>query len=165
MIIPVACVEQGRWRLESEAFAASPHVHFHAGRAAKLQTVSQALAAARDAHADQGQVWAHVTEKGDRLGVASPTAAMADFYTHLGPRVEAYVAAFAAQSDQVGAVFALGGRVVGWRCLTARRPSAKLLPKLIRSYALDAVEIPGITSPSHPRMPPRPSCGTWPLRL
>jgi hypothetical protein len=51
---------------------------------------------------------------------------------------------------QAGAIFALGDQVVGLEVFYSPDTFAKLLPKLIRSYALDAIEIPGDHSPLPP---------------
>jgi len=80
----------------------------------------------------------------------SETGAMADLFRHAERDLEAYVRAFSAVPGQVGAIFALGGKVVGLEVLFSPDTFAKLLPKLIRSYALDAIEIPGNHSPMPP---------------
>jgi hypothetical protein len=54
--------------------------------------------------------------------------------------VEEFVAAFAAVAGQVGGVFFVNGRVAGLELFDAPRTWRTLAPKLIRSYALDALE-------------------------
>ena len=71
-------------------------------------------------------------------------------FRHAEQDLEAYVRAFSAVPGQVGAIFALGGRVVGLEVLFSPDTFAKMLPKLVRSYALDAIEIPGDHSPMPP---------------
>jgi hypothetical protein len=80
----------------------------------------------------------------------SETGAMADLFRHAERDVDAYVRAFSGVPGQVGAIFALGGNVVGLELFYSPDTFAKLLPKLIRSYALDAIEIPGDHSPIPP---------------
>ena len=75
---------------------------------------------------------------------------MADLFRHAETALETYVQAFSAVPGQAGAIFALGGRAVGLEVLFSPDTFAKLLPKLIRSYALDAIEIPGDHSPLPP---------------
>ena len=75
---------------------------------------------------------------------------MADLFRHAEKDLEAYVQAFSAVPGQVGAIFALGGKVVGFEMLFSPDTFAKLLGKLVRSYALDAIEIPGDHSPMPP---------------
>ena len=150
VIIPVSCVEQGRWRDVSATFTAAPRVQYSAGRAAKMASVSQSLAAEGRAVSDQPGVWRDIAAKQARLEVESPTGAMADLFQSAGPQIDAYVRAFSATPGQVGALFALGGRVAGLELFDCPQTFARLLPKLVRSYALDAIECPGSGSPVPP---------------
>jgi hypothetical protein len=150
LIIPVSCVEQGRWHDVSGAFAAAPRVQYSASRAAKVASVSQSLAAEGRAVSDQPGVWRDIAMKAGRLGFTSETGAMADLFQSAEPQIDAYVRAFSAMPGQTGAVFALGGEVVGLELFDAPATFAKLLPKLVRSYALDALECPGPASPVPP---------------
>ena len=150
IVIPVSCVEQGRWSEVSDVFCASPRVHYAAGRAAKVASVSECLAGGQGAASDQSEVWHGIADKASRMHVHSNTGAMADLFQHAEQDLEAYVQAFSAAPGQAGAIFALGGRVVGLEVLFSPDTFAKLLPKLVRSYALDAIEIPGDHSPLPP---------------
>jgi len=67
IVIPVSCVEQGRWHEVSAAFCASPRVHFAAGRAAKVASVSDCLAQGQGAVSDQSEVWHHIAAKAARF--------------------------------------------------------------------------------------------------
>jgi hypothetical protein len=78
--IPVSCVEAGRWRTESRAFRTEERVQFADGRALKLEQVSRSLALCEDALSDQGAVWDAISAKASRMGVASPTNAMAALF-------------------------------------------------------------------------------------
>jgi hypothetical protein len=153
IVIPVSCVEQGRWHEVSAAFCASPRVHFAMGRAAKMASVSDCLAEGRGAVSDQGEVWHHIAEKAARMDHRSETGAMADLFRDAEQDLEAHVKAFSAVPGQVGAIFALGGKVVGLEALFSPDTFAKLFPKLVRSYALDAIEILG----DHSSIPPADS--------
>ncbi len=82
---------------------------------------------------------------------------MADLFRHAEQDVNAYVKAFMAVPGQVGAIFAVGGKVVGLEVFFSADTFGKLLPKLIRSYALDAIELPGDHSP----MPPADSAASF----
>ena len=55
----------------------------------------------------------------------------------------AIVAAFKPETGQTGAAFAITGNVKGSEVFEDREAFRKLLPKLVRSYALDAVEAEG----------------------
>jgi len=149
LTIPVSCVEQGRWHETSATFAPSPHWHHHTGRRDRVETVSAAMESGHGALADQERVWQHIGHMAEHLHVNSPTHAMADVFEQLGPRLDAYVHAFTAISGQTGALFALGGRMAGLEVVYSQATFAQILPKLVRSYALDAIQC-GETSPASP---------------
>ena len=143
--IPVSCVEAGRWNRQSAEFAAAPRTQYAAGRARKMEQVSYCMAesAGSSHHANQSAVWGDIARKSAVMDVESHTSAMSEIFESHSDSVEDYVAAFAAQDNlenQVGAVFSINGQAVGMELFDSPETFRKLLPKLLRSYALDAVE-------------------------
>jgi hypothetical protein len=134
--IPVACVEEGRWSRRSAAMSAAGHAAYPELRRRKAERLSGdpfALGVA------QGEVWASVAEKAHRLGAHSPTRAQDDLYRARGRELSKLRAAFPLQPGQSGALFALGEEA----CLDyVSRPDAfaRLYPKLLDGYLLDAIE-------------------------
>ena len=141
--IPVSCVEAGRWRYSREDFVASKRVHFAKGRAARARSVSESMEHDRGRYSDQGQVWREISAKARRMSVASPTDAMAAIFDDHAKGVEEYVDAFAAGGEDSGAVFAIGDEVVGLDFFSEPATFRAMLPKLVRSYAVDALEQAG----------------------
>jgi hypothetical protein len=94
-------------------------------------------------HADQGMVWDHIAAKAAELNAPSPTAAMAAIYDRHRTSVEKYVAALGPAPGQAGAVFAIDGAVAGLDLFDRPESLAALLPKLVRSYAVDAIGTAG----------------------
>jgi hypothetical protein len=140
IVVPVSCVEAGRWHHVSEEFRTSPRLQFARGRARKLETVSASMRTSGDRLSDQDEVWRDIAEKQVVLRCESPTSAMADVYQHHAAGVDEYVSALPPVARQVGALFALDGEVIGLDLFDHPVILAKLLPKLVRSYALDALE-------------------------
>jgi hypothetical protein len=138
--IPVSCVEQGRWQHRSREFASSERTLFSKGRARKAARVSENLRAAGVRCSDQGEVWDDIGSKMQSMRVTSSTAAMADAYEHYSESVEAYVQACTNGATQVGACFVINGKIRGIELFDNSDTCAKLLPRLIRSYALDAID-------------------------
>jgi len=138
--IPVTCVEAGRWSYSSRDFAPSEQMHFSAGRRRKMASVYQSMSLTGRKVADQGEVWGDISAKSARMGSHSPTSAMADVFETHRHRVEDYVGAFTAEAGQVGAVFAIGENIEGLELFDCNETLADMLPKLIRSYAIDAIE-------------------------
>jgi len=140
IVIPVSCVEAGRWSRRSAKFTTSSQTHFAHGRAKKMAQVSDSLVNRGEARSDQHTVWADIAAKAVHLKAESATAAMFAIYDRHAKRIDDYVAAFAALDRQVGAAFAINGEVIGFDLFDSPATLKKLLPKLVRSYALDAIE-------------------------
>lgn len=78
VVIPVSCVEQGRWAWKSRHFASSGRTLFAKARAKKAQQVTASLRAHGRRSADQAEIWGDISAKAAHLNVASGTEAMAD---------------------------------------------------------------------------------------
>jgi hypothetical protein len=139
LAIPVSCVEMGRWQYRSREFGESPRTMYPSARAAKMAQVSASLARG-ERHADQGAVWSEIAEKAKRMAAPSATSAMSDIFVRHGESIEDYAGQFAAQDGQVGAVFIIGRRAVGLDLFDAPATLRTYLPKLVRGYALDALD-------------------------
>lgn len=138
--VPVTCVEAGRWRYQGRDFTPSEQLHFARGRQNKMASVSRSMQRTGARHANQGEVWEDIAAKSVRMNVNAPTSAMSDVYGAHQTRIDDYVGAFKADADQQGAVFAIGDRVEGMELFDCQQTLAEMLPKLVRSYAIDAIE-------------------------
>jgi hypothetical protein len=130
LVIPVYCVEQGRWVAKGEAFTS---------------TRTLAASAVRKA-ADQSCVWQEVAESQERLNAPSQTGAMRSIKEseHVQSRVQPYVRALSDLPDDVpaarGVVAAVGGRVIAADLFGSRAVFEALWPKLLESYVIDALQ-------------------------
>ena len=140
LVIPVSCVEAGRWRHDSAAFRAAGRAHFAAGRARKLAEVSLAMDLDGSRRSDQHAVWEEISAKSSRMQAESQTAAAAAMYESHAARLEDFARAMPPAADQCGAAFAINGRLVGLDLFDARATWAKQAKALVTSYALDAID-------------------------
>ncbi|HSL24188.1 MAG TPA: DUF6569 family protein [Vicinamibacterales bacterium] len=138
--IPVSCVEAGRWHARSRTFAAAPRVQFAAGRARKMQQVTASMMSHGARMADQCAVWDDIAQKSARMQAHSPTSAMEAMFVSYEDSIEKFVAALLPAPGQTGALFAVGERVAGFELFATAPLLRKLLPKIVRSYALDAID-------------------------
>jgi hypothetical protein len=141
-VIPVSCVEAGRWHYRSVDFDLSERAQFARGRAAKAEALSMNMKATGTHGANQHQVWNEIADKQVRMNVFSETAAMADVYDQYHGSVEEYADQVRPVADQVGVLFAIDGVVEGMDLFDAPDTLAGMLPKLTRSFAIDALESP-----------------------
>jgi hypothetical protein len=140
LIIPVSCVEAGRWSHRSQHFASAPRAHYAEGRARKMAQVSASLRATGQRRSDQSAVWDHIREKSANFCVSSETSAMSDIFEQESVRLEDYVRPFPVVEGQSGAIFAIGERIAGFDLFDSPDTFRKLFPKLLRSYGLDALD-------------------------
>jgi len=137
--IPVSCVEQGRWSYASAHFADSDAVMSHRCRASKVRSVSESLAAGAHYSSDQGEVWREVAALHQSAGVASPTHAMQDVFKARAAELEACTSVFAPTAGQTGLFVVIDGEVAGFDTVPHPDAYAKLHPKLLKSYLIDAL--------------------------
>ncbi|KPK61101.1 MAG: hypothetical protein AMJ59_03910, partial [Gammaproteobacteria bacterium SG8_31] len=140
IVIPVSCVEQGRWSWASRDFASAKRAMYARGRREKMAQVSASMRASGSRRSHQGQVWESVACKAANMDVHSPTGAMADVYERSETMLKNYRKRFKTKAGQNGAVFALDGQVAGLELFDAPETFGKLFPKLLDSYAMDALE-------------------------
>ena len=70
----------------------------------------------------------------------APTGAMDDLYVHAAPRLGDYERDLKPAPKQIGAVFAIDGKVSGFDLFDDTGHCARYFSKLVRSQALDAME-------------------------
>jgi hypothetical protein len=148
--IPVSCVEAGRWSHTTDEFSTKGRAFYAAGRARKADQVTDSLRASGLRRSRQGEVWADIAAKASRMESHSDTAAMASLYEDYQDQADEYLKAIEWVDGQVGAVFAINGQIRGVELFDFATTFRKLMPKLIRSYALDAIDEQGGSSSSEP---------------
>ena len=140
--IPVSCCEQGRWAYSGgRNFSSGDSDLFARAKARKMLRVSESMRSRGDRRSDQSEIWADIAQKSTNLNVSSETGAMADLYDQHHQRLDGYVGAFRLEPGQTGAVVALNGQVVGLELFDAPATFARFFRKLVKSFALDAIEV------------------------
>jgi len=140
IVIPVSCVEQGRWRSDSTNFSAAKRTHFASGRARKANRVSESLNRSGSRHTNQGEVWEDIEAKFSRMNTDSPTRAAAAMYENNRTSLNDFEKFFTPIGNQAGALFAINGKAVGLDLFDSSKPFQAMLPSLVQSYALDAID-------------------------
>ena len=140
VVIPVSCVEAGRWQHTSEEFCASPNTMHASGRRGKMAGVTAMMERCQSRCSDQGAVWDDISGKLGRMAAPSESSEMKAAFDRHRTTIDDFVSAFEPLEGQAGAIFAIGGRIAGLELFDHPETMARLLPKLVRSYALDALD-------------------------
>jgi len=139
-VIPVSCVEQGRWSYRSPEFFSERRVMASSLRAEKALQVNCSLSAHSSYAGDQGAIWDGIAEKAARRRSVSATMAMSDLYEKDRGSLEEYRSHFKPLEQQIGALFIINGRIAGLDGFATRETFEKVFAKLLDSYAVDAVD-------------------------
>ena len=144
IVLPVSCVERGRWSRRSQAFSsgkATPHLSL---RHLKSRSVHDSLRRGRGHRSDQGAVWKEVDRLAYLHASPSPTDALQDTRAGLSERLAAFDdLSNGLPEDTRGVIVAIGDRPVALEVLAGPRSFSKVLPKLLAGYALEALEHEG----------------------
>ena len=143
--LPVSCVEAGRWHHEhvdpdQQRFKVANRMHYARGRAFENSAVSMNLDTQRAYRGDQSRVWRDIEQKSARLQAQSPTSASDAMYVTTKTSIDNYLRTFSHTPSQVGSIFVINGEVAGLEIYASAKTHVQLLPRLIRSYALDAID-------------------------
>lgn len=140
IIVPVSCVEAGRWSHTSQNFHSEQRSFYAAGRAKKAAHVTESLQRCGSRHSRQGEVWDDIAMKSSRLNSQSSTDAMASMYVKHTEKLEEFSMALQPIEQQCGAIFSINGVICGLELFDFSQTFQKVSGKLIRSYALDAID-------------------------
>jgi hypothetical protein len=140
-IIPVSCVEAGRWNMASPDLKTVDHVMYSGIRSERLSQVTHSMRSSGSHASDQGAVWKNIAAKALRLKATSPTGAMSAIYERHANSVEEFSRGFTCEKGQCGVAFAIGGCLLGLDLFDHPQVMSRFFQKLVRSYALDALDV------------------------
>lgn len=142
-ILPVSCVEAGRWHFEDggSSFEASPDFSYSRLRGANTENLSTNVRAGRGHMSDQSAVWAEVASKHAEINVPdSETGAMRDAYMKRKTEIDEMISGFEApEPGATGVVSIVEGRPAAVDVFDKPEILERLWPRLVRGYAMDAL--------------------------
>ena len=89
---------------------------------------------------DQAAVWAEVESKLGKMGSSSSSAALHDMFKDYAQKLEQVLGSLPAPEGSNGAAFVANGKIMGADLFDKPATLTKLWPKLIKGYAVDALE-------------------------
>jgi hypothetical protein len=140
IILPVLCVERGRWSYRSLAFSpatGSPHL---ALRRPASRSVHDSLRRGRDHRSERRSVWREVDRLASLHRAASLTYTLQDPRSHLSERLDPFgKLARELPEGTSGVVVAIGERLALLEVLAGPCTFARVFRKLLWGYALESV--------------------------
>jgi hypothetical protein len=137
-IMPVSCVEAGRWRYQSRhfksQFCAPPSL-----RNKKLRAIQKNRAAGGRAESDQGEVWSEVDECLKKVHARSETASLTDGFLASEKRLDEYRQQFSLPKDTAGVLVAKGAHVIGMDLFDSPATFQAMWTRLQDAYFFDAL--------------------------
>ncbi len=147
LVIPVSCIEAGRWRHISKRFASRERIVPSSMRHTTNTRVSRSLGARGAYDADQRTVWNEVTTISERKGVRSATSALSEVLDTEVQRTQDFLDAVTAQPGQVGLAVYIHGKLAGVDLLGQPDAYTAAHDRLVRSYAADAIDATRLAEP------------------
>lgn len=138
--IPVSCVERGRWRYESNRFDKSDAHGYAELRRKKAAGVTLNLKANMSFASDQHDVWNEIDRKQAQMGVNSHTDAMNDVYKKYQKELDEFISGLRPDPNQSGLAVFINGKFTCLDIFSHPDVLGKLWTKLLKSYAMEALE-------------------------
>jgi hypothetical protein len=144
-VIPVSCLEAGRWDAPKGATRSPRHAPGDL-RKFKTESVNRSVARGTGRSSDQGEVWAAVDRYATRFAVESPTAALEDVHGAIDSDVQRLVRELRPVPEQRGVIVATGSTVRSLDLFDKADTLAVYWDGLMRGYAMDAIGQPATTA-------------------
>ena len=138
--IPVSCVEQGRWAYNSHRFDSGATTSHFKLRKQQTENVTSSLRLGRNFDANQAQVWGEVSRKMSSHAAFSNTGALHEMYDQTQNQIAEYLETFLLPEDAEGILVLINGQIAGADLFDHHETLRTLWGKLLKSYAVDALE-------------------------
>lgn len=136
ILIPVSCVEAGRWGYRARTFSSGKFLH-RKTRSSKSSDILASLVDNKGHVSDQSAVWNEIDILSRKLRSPSPTAAMHDVYEQRAQDLENIRAGLELPPQTLGVAVYDGDRFLGLDLFDRAATFAHYWKALLDSYALD----------------------------
>jgi hypothetical protein len=136
--LPVSCVERGRWAYRSAHFGSTGSSSHSKLRRLMHKHATVGYRSVGKPSSRQGEVWEEVDRKLSETGSHSPSEYLNKAYEDSEAVLQEVERQVSVPEGANGAVFAFAGRIVGFDLFDQPATLAKLWPKLVRAYGIDA---------------------------
>lgn len=139
IILPVSCVEEGRWQYKSSRFKPSNEIAHRSIRFSKANYISESKKQNRsDFAADQSVVWNKVASVSDSLEFHSETMSHSDLFDNYKDELDDVTEKFTMQSKANGLLIFVGNQMVACDIFNNNKIYSDYFDKIIKTSALDS---------------------------
>ena len=138
LLLPVSCVEAGRWRMTSPHFAAT-HAAPASLRSKKLVGVQRNRETSGRPESDQGEVWSEIDSSLAACAAPSPTRSLTDGYTSVQDDFDDYCAHLKLPKGTCGLIWARSQKILALDLFDWPGAFALCWERLLRAHVFDAV--------------------------
>ena len=136
-VLPVTCVEAGRWGEEAEF--TTQHYAPPQLRSKKVRSMQSSMRESGQAKADQSEVWEEVSSVLGELEAVSKTSSLADGFASSEEKLAEYGKALDLPEGASGFVVMSGETAIGMDLFDSPETLAAIWPRLSRAYFLQDV--------------------------
>ncbi len=140
-IIPVSCVEQGRWNYKSDKFDTTDYIAPVELRKSKAEYVSASLKCDQSHRSNQFGIWNTVRDVSQKMNVNSRTANLSDVYSERQGAYEKFINAFKCDEGANGVAFFINNKLINIEIFNRTDIFEEYFPKMLKGIAMDAFGI------------------------
>lgn len=140
-VLPVSCVEQGRWHHTSRNFAETDYISPSVLRAHKAKEVKHSLMEEGLHFADQRAVWDNVTMYSMKAGVNSKTSNLSDVFDEKQKDYDDFLKVFTINEDANGMAVFLNRNILNIDIFNRTDIYSEYFPKMLKGSAMEAFSV------------------------
>jgi ARG and Rhodanese-Phosphatase-superfamily-associated Protein domain len=140
-VLPVSCVEQGRWHHTSSKFVETDYISPHELRANKAKQVTHNLMADGMHYANQRAVWDNVAMYSFKAGVNSKTSNLSDVFDERKKDYDGFLEKFKLNKKANGLAVFLNRNLLNIDIFNRTDIYSEYFPKMLRGVAMEAYGI------------------------
>jgi hypothetical protein len=144
VVLPVTCVEAGRWGFAGRRFSSSDYHSSYTSRSRLSSSTSASLRTGGRYRSDQSGVWRDIAFSLDETGTRSATSRMSDLFDQQRDTLRQYQKVFNATAGQIGYCAAIDGVPVAFETFGTEEIFAAYWPKLLNGLALEGLTTPDV---------------------
>ena len=141
MILPVSCVEQGRWNFVSDKFKEANYTAPMKMRANKAKRVRESLDNARGHESDQGEVWEGVSGYSMSFNVDSRTSNLSDIYNNKAEDFDKFISAFKIDGASNGITLFVRKQLLSIDTFNRKDIYSQYFTKILKSAAFETFHL------------------------